>query len=83
MMDLFWLSDARWAVLAPSIPKNERGTRRASQTRYDGRLHRERWRVEAAFCRLEDVRPATPCDDRRAMNFAFTVAVDATITFWF
>ena len=33
MADLFWLSDAQWAVMEPFMPKNRPGARRVDDRR--------------------------------------------------
>ena len=69
----------RGAGTAPVIP----GTRsRKRPVRYDKRRYRDRWRVEAAFCRLKDFRRVATRYDKLAANFASAVALAAIIAFW-
>src|SRR3978361_2082378 len=50
MADLFWLSDARWAVVAPFMPKNQPGPERKDDRRIiSGILH-----VLTSGCRWRD-----------------------------
>jgi transposase len=70
------LKDAR---TTPVIP----GTRsRKRPIRHDQRRYRERWRIEAAFCRLKDFRRVATRYDKLAANFASAVALAAVIAFW-
>jgi len=59
------------------------GTRsRKRPIRHDKRRYRDRWRIEAAFCRLKDFRRVATRYDKLAANFASTVALAAVIAFW-
>ncbi len=63
----------------PVIP----GTRsRKRPIRHDRRRYRDRWRIEAAFCRLKDFRRVATRYDKLASNFASAVALAAVIAFW-
>ena len=63
----------------PVIP----GTRsRKRPIRHDRRRYRDRWRIEAAFCRLKDFRRVATRYDKLAANFASAVALPAVIAFW-
>ena len=63
----------------PVIP----GTRsRKRPVQYDQRRYRDRWRVEAAFCRLKDFRRVATRYDKLAANFASAVALAAVIAEW-
>jgi len=42
----------------------------------------DRWRIEAAFCRLKDFRRVATRYDKLAANFASAVALAAVIAFW-
>ncbi|NBJ11717.1 transposase [Microvirga sp. SYSU G3D207] len=42
----------------------------------------ERWRIEAAFCRLKDFRRLAIRYDNFAANFASAVALATIIAFW-
>jgi len=44
--------------------------------------YRERWRIEAVFCRLKDFRRAATRYGKPAANFASAVAPAAIIAFW-
>jgi transposase len=71
--------DLRAARTTPVIP----GTRsRKHPIQYDQRRYRERWRIEAAFCRLKDFRRVATRYDKLAANFASAVALAAVIAFW-
>ncbi len=63
----------------PVIPST-RSRRRP--IRHDERRYRERWRIEAAFCRLKDFRRIATRYDKLADNFASAVALAAVIAFW-
>jgi transposase len=65
------------ARTTPIIP----GTRsRKRLIRHDE--HRDRWRIEAAFCRLKDFRRVATRYDKLAANFASAVALAAVVAFW-
>jgi transposase len=71
--------DLKAGGTTPVIP----GTRsRKLPIRHDKRRYRERWRIEAAFCRLKDFRRVATRDDKLAANFASAVALAAVIAFW-
>ena len=50
--------------------------------RYDKKLYRDRWRIEAAICRLKDFRRVGTRYDKLAANFASAVALAAVVAFW-
>ncbi len=71
--------DLKVARITPVIP----GTRsRKRPIRHDERRYRDRWRIEAAFCRLKDFRRVATRYDKLAANFASAVALAAVIAFW-
>jgi transposase len=71
--------DLRGAGTTPIIP----GTRsRKRPVRYDRRRCKDRWRIEAAFCRLKDFRRVATRYDTLAANFASAAALAAVIAFW-
>ena len=71
--------DLKEARTKPVIP----GTRsRKRPIRHDQRRYRDRWRIEAAFCRLKDFRRVATRYDKLAANFASAVALAAVIAFW-
>ena len=45
-------------------------------------IDRDRWRVEAVFCRLKDFRRIATRYDKLARNFASALALAAIIAFW-
>ncbi len=58
------------------------GTRaRKRKIRLDKRRYRDRWRVEAVFCRLKDFRRIATRYDKLARNFASALAIAAVIAF--
>lgn len=63
----------------PVIP-GRRSRKRPIQ--YDERRYRERWRIEAAFCRLKDFRRVATRYDKLAVNFLSAVCLAAIIAFW-
>ena len=50
--------------------------------RHDKRRYRDRWRIEAAICRLKDFRRVGTRYDKLAANFASAIALAAIIAFW-
>jgi len=71
--------DLRAAGTTPIIP----GTRsRKRPIRYDKVRYRDRWRIEATFCRLKDFRQVATRYDKLAANFASTVTLAAIVGFW-
>lgn len=50
--------------------------------RHDVRRYRDRWRIEAAICRLKDFRRVGTRYDKLAANFASAVALAAVVAFW-
>ncbi|MGD0531474.1 MAG: transposase, partial [Methyloceanibacter sp.] len=46
------------------------------------RRYRDRWRIEAAFCRLKDFRRVATRYDKLALNFLSAVVHAAIIAFW-
>ncbi len=75
-----WLrQDLRQQDISIIIP----GTRaRKRKIRLDKRRYRDRWRVEAVFCRLKDFRRIATRYDKLARNFASALAFAAVIAFW-
>lgn len=69
----------RAAGTAPVIP-GRRG--RKHPIRYDFDRYKDRWRIEAAFCRLKDFRRVATRYDKLAANFASAVALASVIAFW-
>ena len=50
--------------------------------RHNERRYRDRWRIEAAFCRLKDFRRVATRYDKLALNFLSAVILAAIIAFW-
>ncbi len=69
----------RAAGATPVIPGR---CNRKKKIRYDKRRYRERWRIEAAFCRLKDFRRVATRYDRLADNFLSAVAIASIIAHW-
>ncbi|OQW39404.1 MAG: transposase [Proteobacteria bacterium SG_bin5] len=63
----------------PVIP-GRRNRKRPIQ--YDERRYKDRWRVEAMFCRLKDFRRVATRYDKLARNFLSAVHLAAAIAFW-
>ena len=63
----------------PVIPgrKNRKRTIRYDETRY-----KERWRIEATFCRLKDFRRVATRYDKFARIYRSAVMIAATVAFW-
>jgi transposase len=55
---------------------------RKKPARHDRTRDKDRWRIEAAFCRLKDFRRAATRYDKFAANFASAIALAAVIAFW-
>lgn len=71
--------DLKATGTTPIIP----GTRsRKRPIRHDERRYRDRWRIEATFCRLKDFRHVATRYDKLAANFASAIALAAVIAFW-
>lgn len=67
------------AGTSPVIPGR---INRKRPIRYDKARYRDRWRIEAAFCRLKDFRRIATRYDKLARNFLSAVALAAIIAFW-
>lgn len=63
----------------PVIP-GRRNRKRPIQ--YDERRYKDRWRVEAMFCRLKDFRRVATRYDKLARNFLSAVRLAAAVAFW-
>jgi transposase len=63
----------------PVIP-GRRNRKRA--IRYDEKRYKERWRVEAMFCRLKDFRRVATRYDKLARNYQAAVVLAAAVAFW-
>jgi transposase len=55
---------------------------RKKPIRYDETRYRNRWRIEAAFCRLKDFRRVATRYDKLARNFLSAVALATLVAFW-
>jgi transposase len=49
---------------------------------YDERRYKDRWRLEAMFCRLKDFRRIATRYDKLARNFLSAVSLAAAVAFW-
>ena len=63
----------------PVIP-GRRNRKRPIQ--YDERRYRDRWQIEAMFCRLKDFRRIATRYDKLARNYLSAVHLAAAIAFW-
>jgi transposase len=63
----------------PIIP-GRRNRKRTIQ--YDERRYRDRWLVEAMFCRLKDFRRVATRYNKLARNYLSAVTLAAAIAFW-
>lgn len=63
----------------PVIP-GRRNRKRPIQD--DERRYKDRWRVEAMFCRLKDFRRIATRYDKLARNFLSAVSLAAAVAFW-
>lgn len=55
---------------------------RRTPVRHDKARYRERWRIEAAFCRLKDFRRIATRYDKLARNFLSAVVLATLVAFW-
>ncbi len=69
----------RSAGTLPIIPG--RRTRKRP-IRHDQARYKDRWRIEAAFCRLKDFRRIATRYDKLAANFASALALASIVAFW-
>mgnify|MGYP001299854401 CR=1 FL=1 len=82
------LTDSSIAVPTGGVP--EQGTipvipgrcNRKRPIQYDERRYKDRWRVEAMFCRLKDFRRIATRYDKLARNDLPAVHLAAAIAFW-
>jgi transposase len=63
----------------PVIP-GRRNRKRPIQ--YDERRYRDRWQIEAMFCRLKDFRRIATRYDKLATNYLSAVHLAAAVAFW-
>ena len=69
--------------IAPCIPPSIPGRRaRKRAICHDRNRYKDRWQIEAAFCRLKDFRRVATRYDKLADSFASAVALAAVIGFW-
>ena len=71
--------DLRSAGTLPVIPGRRS---RKRPIRHDQARYKDRWRIEAAFCRLKDFRRIATRYDKLATNFASALALATVIAFW-
>lgn len=71
--------DLRARGARPVIPGRRS---RKRPIRHDERRYRERWRIEAAVCRLKDFRRVATRYDKLARTFRDTVALAVIYMFW-
>jgi transposase len=57
------------------------GRNRKRPIQYDERRYKDRWRVEAMFCRLNDFRRIATRYDKLARNFLSAVSLAAAVAF--
>ena len=69
----------REAGTTPLIPGRSNRKRRI---RHDERHYRDRWLIEAMFCRLKDFRRVATRYDKLAANFLSAAALAAVVAFW-
>jgi transposase len=67
------------AGTTPVIPGRINRKRRI---RHDERRYRDRWLIEAMFCRLKDFRRVATRYDKLADNFLSAAALAAVVAFW-
>jgi transposase len=71
--------DLKAGGTTPVIPSTRSRKRPIS---HDKQRYRDRWRIEAAFCRLKDFRRVATRYDKLAIHFASAVVLAAIIAFW-
>jgi transposase len=71
--------ELREADVTPIIPGRRN---RKTPIRYDKQRYKERWRVEAAFCRLKDFRRVATRYDKLARTFLDAVTIATITAFW-
>jgi len=69
----------REAGTTPIIPGR---INRKRPIRHDGKRYRDRWMIEAMFCRLKDFRRVATRYDKLAANFLSAAALAALVAFW-
>lgn len=69
----------RDAGTMPVIPGRSNRKRRI---RHDERRYKDRWLIEAMFCRLKDFRRVATRYDKLATNFLSAAALAAVVAFW-
>ena len=69
----------RQAGASPVIPGR---CNRTVPVRHDRRRYRDRWRIEAAICRLKDFRRVATRYDKLARTFLDAVTLATIYTFW-
>lgn len=65
-----------------TIPVTPGRSNRKRPIQYDERRYKDRWRVEAMFCRLKDFRLIATRYDKLARNFLSAVSLAAAVAFW-
>ncbi len=55
---------------------------RKRKIHYDEKRYRDRWRVEAMFCRLKDFRRVATRYDKLARNYLSAVMLAAAVAYW-
>lgn len=78
--DADWLRKRLKAAAAMAVIPGR--SNRKKPIRYDEVRYRDRWRIEAAFCRLKDFRRVATRYDKLARNFLSAVALATIIAFW-
>jgi transposase len=71
--------ELRAADVTPIIPGRRN---RKTPICYDKRRYKDRWRIEAAFCRLKDFRRVATRYDKLARTFLDAVTIAAITAFW-
>lgn len=67
---------------AGTIPVIPGRINRKRRIRCDERRYRDRWLIEAMFCRLKDFRRVATPYDKLAANFLSAAALAAVVAFW-
>ncbi|WP_425502086.1 hypothetical protein [Prosthecomicrobium pneumaticum] len=65
-----------------AIPVISGRRNRKRPIQYDERRYKDRWRIEAMFCRLEDFRRVATRYDELGRNFLSAAHLAAAVAFW-
>lgn len=67
---------------AGTVPVIPGRINRKRRIRHDEKRYKDRWLIEAMFCRLKDFRRVATRYDKLAANFLSAAALAAVVAFW-